>query len=258
MKKIHLTFLLGILFAHVLLAQNPEYKVAKSTGRLEIKELNKVVFESTPGNEIIFTAFKDDGDVDERARGLRSISASGLEDNTGIGLSVVEKGNIIEVQQLRKTEGPAVVIKVPKGVVISYTHTSPYGKEVQFKYIESEIEVSTVHSDVILNSVKGPMTVKTVHGDIECLMGQTITSPVSIVSVHGHVDVNLPPATKANMKMKTVYGEIFVDPAFKMEVERTNGDMVAYSSNDVNGKINGGGVDITLSSTHNNIYLRKR
>lgn len=258
MKKIHLTFLLSILFAQVLLAQNPEYKLAKSTGKLEIKELNNVFFESTSGNEIIFTAFKDNDDVDERAKGLRSISASGLEDNTGIGLSVIEKGNIIEVRQLRKTEGPAVLIKVPKGVVISYEHTSPYGKEVNFKSIESEIEVSTVHSGVILNNVSGPMTVKTVHGDIECMMGQTIKSPVSIVSVHGHVDVNMPLAIKASMKMKTVYGEIFVDPAFKMEVERTNGDMVAYSSNDVNGKINGGGIDITLSSTHNNVYLRKR
>lgn len=258
MKKIHLTFLLSILFAHVLLAQDREYKVAKSTGRLEVKELNNVVFESTPGNEIVFTAFKDNGDVDERAKGLRSVSASGLEDNTGIGLSVIEKGNIVEVHQMRKTEGPAVVIKVPKGIVISYTHTSPYGKEVQFKYVESEIEVSTVHSNVVLNSVSGPMTIKTVHGDIECLMGQTIKSPVSIVSVHGHVDVNLPQATKASMKMKTVYGEIFVDPAFKMDVERTHGDMITYSSNDVNGKINGGGIDITLSSTHNNIYVRKR
>lgn len=258
MKKIHITFLFSILFTHVLLAQNSEYKVAKSTGRLEIKEVNNVSFEPAPGNEIIFTASLKDKDADERAKGLRSISASGLEDNTGIGLSVTEKGNVIEVHQLRKTEGPNIVIKVPKGVVIAYAHTSPYGDEVQFKNIESEIEVSTVHSGVGLNNVSGPMTVKTVHGDIECTMGATIKSPVSIVSVHGHVDINLPTATKATLKMKTVYGEIFVDPAIKMEVERTNGDLVPYSSNDVNGKINGGGIDITLSSTHNNIYLRKR
>lgn len=258
MKKIHITFLLGILFTHVLLAQNAEYKVAKSTGRLEVKEVNNVIFETTAGNEIIFTSSNKDKDMDERAKGLRSISASGLEDNTGIGLSVVEKGNVIEVHQLRKTEGPEILIKVPKGVVIAYSHSSPYGDEVQFKNIESEIEVSTVHSGVILSSVSGPMTVKTVHGDIECTMGQTIKSPVSIVSVHGHVDVNLPVAIKATVKMKTVYGEIFVDPGFKLDVERTNGDMVPYSSNDVNGKINGGGIDITLSSTHNNIYLRKR
>lgn len=250
--------LLSILFAHVLLAQDREYKLTKSTGRLEIKEVNNVLFEPSTGNEIIFTAFKENGDVDERAKGLRSVSASGLEDNTGIGLSVMDKGNIIEVHQLRKTEGPTVLIKVPKGVVISYTHTSPYGEDVQFKNIESEIEVSTVHSGVVLTTVSGPMTVKTVHGDIECTMGPTIKSPVSIVSVHGHVDVNLPATTKASMKMKTVYGEIFVDPAFKMEMERTSGDMVAVSSNDVNGKINGGGIDITLSSTHNNVYLRKR
>jgi hypothetical protein len=76
------------------------------------------------------------------------------------------------------------------------------------------------------------------------------------VSVHGHVDISLPPAIKANLKLKTVYGEIFVAPDFKIDIERT-GDMVKYG-NDVNGKINGGGLDITLSSTHNNVYLRKK
>ena len=72
----------------------------------------------------------------------------GLEDNTGFGLSVVDKGGVIEVQQLKKKDGPDVTIKVPKGVVVFYTHSSPYGKTVEFKNVESEIEVSTVHSGV--------------------------------------------------------------------------------------------------------------
>jgi hypothetical protein len=100
------------------------------------------------------------------------------------------------------------------------------------------------------------MTVKTVHGDIDAQLSATLKSPVSIVSVHGHVDVALPLATKANLKLGTAYGEIFVDPDFKIEIERS-GNMIKYSDN-VAGKINGGGLDITLSSSHNNVYLRKK
>jgi Putative adhesin len=233
-----------------------EFKVAKSTGRLEIKEVNHVVIEGYSGNEIIFTSRDDKRDEDERAKGLRSISNNGLEDNTGFGLSVVDKGNVVEVRQFKRTDGPNVTIKVPKGIVISYSHTSPYGEKVEFRNVESEIEVSTLHSGVELDNVTGPMTIKTVHGDIETSFGSNIKNPLSIVSVHGHVDVAMPLSVKANLKLGTVYGEIFVDPDFKIEVEKEDG-MVRYSDN-VNGKINGGGLDITLSSTHNNVYLRKK
>ncbi|HEY9044260.1 MAG TPA: DUF4097 family beta strand repeat-containing protein [Ohtaekwangia sp.] len=238
------------------LVQAQEYKVAKSTGRLEIKEVNNVEIEGYSGNEIIFTSRDGKRDDDERAKGLRSVSSMGIEDNTGLGISVVDKGGIIEVQQLKKMDGPDITIKVPKGVVVSYSHTSPYGDDLVIKNFEGEIEVSTLHNGVKLTNTTGPMTIKTVHGDIDVSLNPNIKNPVSIVSVHGHVDVALPVTTKANMKMSTVYGEIFVDPDFKLEIEKSAG-MVKYSDN-VTGKINGGGLDINLSSTHNNIYLRKK
>lgn len=253
MKKI-LASLILTLMVTLLYAQ--EYKLAKSTGRLEIKEVNNVIIEGTTGNEIIFTRRDTDREEDERAKGLRAVSGLGLEDNSGIGLSVVDKGNVIEVQQLKKMNGPNVTIKVPKGVTVSYAHVSPHGSDVKFKDFEGEIEVSTVHNDVSLINVSGPMTVKTVHGSIDAIFNPNLKNPVSIVSVHGRVDVTLPVATKANLKMSTVYGEIYVDPDFKIDIAREN-DMIKISDN-VNGKINGGGLDISLSSTHNNIYLRKK
>jgi DUF4097 and DUF4098 domain-containing protein YvlB len=100
------------------------------------------------------------------------------------------------------------------------------------------------------------MTIKTVHGDIDASLSPNIKNPVSIVSVHGHVDVAFPTTIKANLKLGTVYGEIFVDPDFKLEIEKS-GNMIKYSDN-VSGKLNGGGLDINLSSTHNNVYLRKK
>jgi hypothetical protein len=252
MKKI-ITIALAFFLTNLVFAQ--EFKVAKSTGRLEMKEVNHVVVEGYAGNEIIFSAKNQGGEKDERAKGLRAVSSLGLEDNTGLGLSVVDKGGVIEVQQLKKMDGPEILVKVPKGVVVSYAHTSPWGEGVEFKNVEGEIEVSTVHAGVQLNNVTGPMTVNTVHGNIEGSLGANIKTPVSIVSVHGHVDIAIPATTKANLDLGTVYGAIFVDPDFKIEVEKT-GDMVKYSDN-VSGKINGGGVDIKISSTHNNVYLRK-
>lgn len=245
-----------VIMMTLSLSFGQEFKVAKSTGRLEIKEVNTVTIEGYVGNEIIFSSTDRNRDEDERAKGLRAVSSLGLEDNTGLGISVQDKGGIIEVYQLKKMDGPDITIKVPKGVLVSYTHSSPHGSDVTFKNLESEIEVSTVHTSVELENVTGPMNVKTVHGDIEASMNASMKNPISISSVHGHVDVAIPAQTKANLQLGTSWGEIFVDPAFKIEFDQKT-NMVKYSDN-VSGNINGGGLQVNLSSTHGNVYLRKK
>jgi hypothetical protein len=77
-----------------------------------------------------------------------------------------------------------------------------------------------------------------------------------MVSIYGYVDVTLPLATKANLKMSTSYGEIFVAPEFKIDIDK-QGEMVQYSDK-VNGKINGGGISVDLRSDYSKIYLRKK
>lgn len=254
--KTHITLMTGLLLLSATV-MGQEYKLSKSSGKLMLRELNHVTIEGYNGNEIVFTSLDGAREKDKRADGLRAVSASGLEDNTGLGLSVQDKGNTVEVFQLKKMDGPRVKIMVPKGVSVSYLHTSPYGDEVKIKNIESEIEISTVHNGVTLENVSGPMTVKTVHGEIEAHLSANVKTPVSIVSMHGLVDVTLPAAVKANISLSTNYGEIFVDPNIKIEFENQK-DWTVYGANKVVGKINGGGVDITLSSSHGNLYVRKK
>lgn len=255
MKKITTTILSLLIIACSGMAQ--EYKLAKSTGKLVIKEVGSVSIEGYAGNEIVFTSMDYRSEKDKRAEGLKAINSLGLEDNTGIGLSVIDKGTTIEVYQLKKNDGPKIKIMVPKGVSISYSHSSPHGDNLKLKNIESEIEISTVHNDVHLDNVTGPMAVKAVHGDIDVIFSENIKNPVSIVSAHGAVDVTIANSAKLNIAMSTSYGEIFVDPAIKIEFESKD-DWKVYGSNKVKGKINGGGLEFTLSSSHDNIYLRKK
>lgn len=254
MKKTIMILGFGVLITGSLFAQ--EYKVSKSTGRLEIREVNNVSIEGYNGNEIVFTSTDNGRDDDERAKGLRALSSLGLEDNSGLGLSVVDKGNLVEVHQLKKTDGPEIKIMVPKGVVISYTHSSPYGDEIAIKNFEGEIQISTVHNGVVLTNTSGLMRVKTVHGDIDASLGTALQAATTLESVHGHVDVALPLTTKANLTLSTDRGEMLVDPDFKIELDRS-GNLVNYSDK-IRGKLNGGGPEITLSSHHDNVYLRKK
>lgn len=258
MNKIGVGAIMIFFAAFITSANAQEFKLAKSTGRLEIIEVNNVSIEGYSGNEIIFSSLSGTHEKDKRAEGLKAINSLGLEDNTGLGLSVTDKANVIQVYQLKKMDGPKIKIMVPKGVIVSYTHTSPYGSDINFKNVEGEIEVSTTHNGIQLENVTGPMTLKTVHGKIEADFNASIKSPVSIISVHGLVDVTLPTAIKANLSLSTSYGEAFVDPAFKIEFDKSDDKWVRYGSGKVSGKVNGGGIDITLSSSHGNIYLRKK
>lgn len=252
------TTLFGLLWAMALTSSvyAQEFKVSKSSGRLEIREVNHVSIEGYNGNEIIFTTSSRGRDDDDRAKGLRALSSLGLQDNTGLGLSVVDKGNVVEVQQLKKTDGPEIKIMVPRGVVVSYTHTSPYGDEIEIRNFEGEVQVSTVHNGVVLTNVSGVTSVKTVHGDIDASLAGTLNSSLALESTHGHVDVALPLSTKATLTLRTSWGEVLVDPDFKFELDRSGG-LVNYSEK-ISGKLNGGGTEVRLTSHHDNVYLRKK
>ena len=48
-------------------AKAQEYKVAKNSGRLEIKEVNQVTIEGHNGNEIVFTSTNRERERDARS-----------------------------------------------------------------------------------------------------------------------------------------------------------------------------------------------
>ena len=89
MKKILIVAVVWMI-TNAVAAQ--EFKVAKSSGRLEIN-IGRVTVEGTTGNEIIFSSRDSRGNKDERAEGLRAINGSGLEDNTGLGINVTQNGD---------------------------------------------------------------------------------------------------------------------------------------------------------------------
>ncbi len=239
------------------LTQAQEFKLAKTTGKLVIN-LSSVSVEGYNGTEIIFSTDKKDCDEDERAKGLRPISGSGYIDNTGLGISVTDKGTTIEVNQVSQQDAE-VKIKVPKGVAISYTFTKVNNaRKAFFKNIESEVEISVQYNNIVLENITGPLTAKAVYGTIDAKFSDNIKGPISIVSIYGHVDVAIPATTKANLKLNTSYGEMLASSDLKIELEKSdNGDMVSYSNNHIKGKLNGGGTDISLKSDYSKIYLRK-
>ena len=221
MKKqfIVLFSLLSITF--VASAQK-EYKLNKSSGKLNLYVPGAVV-EGYNGNEIIFSLPKRTGEIeDERAKGLRMITASGFVDNTGLGLDVSEKGSEINVNAVNKSLDGVLTIKVPQNVKVFFENKSNmYQDQIILKNLKSEIEISTSYNAIKLENNTGPMNVKTLFGGIDATFDGAITGPVSIVSVYGIVDVALPSATKANVELFTSYGKLYAADALKIVIDKS-------------------------------------
>lgn len=304
MKK-QLLFL-ALLTVSLSVTAQKEYKLAKSSGKLNLN-ISGAVLEGYNGSEIIFSVKKNEKEeVDERASGLMAINSSGFTDNTGLGLDVSVKGDEINVNPVSMRNQTMITIKVPQNIKIFFTNNSNiYRDSIILKNLKNEIEVSVSYNEVRLENNTGPMNIKTLHSSVDAVFPTEIKGPVSIVSVYGHVDVALPQAVKANLEAGTNYGKVYAAEGLKIVVEKakeseakgekgysnvagiktlngvtvinstkpasatsmtitnTNGAnvlnfAVRNDSENIKGKINGGGVDLILKSNYDNIYIREK
>lgn len=258
MKKVSIKLImmsLAMIAVMQLNAQDHTVKISNpGQTTLIIKEVNRVSVEAYDGNDIQIDS-DSQREQPERAEGLTALSARG-KDNTGIGLNVQQNGNeVVVFQAARRTKGK-YTIKVPKGVNIQIEHTGSYeGGKIEVYGVAGEVEISGRYNSVYMEDVTGPALVNTVYGKVEAIFSElNQDGPTSLVSVYGVVDVTLPANSKADVSIKTPYGEAFSD----MDIQFEGEDGMRKVSSTIQGKLNGGGVKLDLKASHRNVYLRKK
>ncbi|WP_420387480.1 hypothetical protein [Roseivirga sp.] len=225
-----------------------------SSKTLHIKEVNKVSVEAYDGNQIQIES-SSHGERPERAEGLKPLSARG-EDNTNLGLHVSTDGDMITIFQTARREQGLFKIRVPKGMKVKIEHTGQWeGGKIEVYNVSTELEVSGRYNSVYLEDITGPALVNTVYGSVEAKFSALSQSgPTSLVSVYSTVDVTLPETSKANVTVRTPYGEAYSD----LNIEFSKSDEMKKISSPVKGTLNGGGVDLELRASYGNVYLRKK
>ncbi|MCE7997194.1 MAG: hypothetical protein HEP71_34860 [Roseivirga sp.] len=258
MKKVSIKLImmsLTLLAAMQLKAQDHTVNISNpSQTTLIIKEVNRVSVEAYEGNDIEISSNSRKNNP-ERAQGLTALSARG-KDNTGIGLNVQQNGNeVVVFQAARRGEGK-YTIKVPKSVKVQIEHTGNWeGGKIEVYGVDGELEISGRHNSVYLEDISGPALVNTVYGKVEAVFTELNQSgPTSLVSVYSIVDVTMPANTKADVTIKTPYGEAFSD----MDIQFGEEDGMRKVSSTIKGKLNGGGVDLDIKASYSNVYLRKK
>jgi len=221
MKK-KITLMLAFFTLSLGAFAQKEYKLAKSSGRLNIN-LPGATIVGYSGKDIVFSAaVNEDDEEDLRAKGLKVINGSGFTDNSGLGIDVTVKGEDINVNSVGKKLDGAITIKVPENVKVIYKYSSTFNRDsVILQNLKNEIEVSASYNSVKLLNNTGPMNVKTLYGSVDATFNADIKGPVSIVSVYGYVDVAVPTSVKANVELATSYGNLYSADGLKIDIDKT-------------------------------------
>ncbi len=234
-----------------------QHQINLSSGSLIIQEVDRVSIEGHTGSSVIVEIDGDREDTkDERAAGLREISARGLTDNTGIGLNKSTDGNTVRIEQLSPNSKTRYVFKVPSGVAVSYEHSTHNGKTLYIKDVKGELEVSTHYNKIKMANCTGPMAINSVYGSIEAdFTKAALQKDVKLHSTYQHVDVTVPTGIKADFRLNTSYGKMYTD--LNLDMSHRSDDMKEINPRKITGSLNGGGVDFSITATYKNIYLRK-
>ena len=190
--------------------EKKEYRLKKNSGKIQI-DANSLMVEGYDGNEVIISTWAEPTEQDERAAGLQGFNSSGLKDNTGVGIQLSESEGTTQLCVVNPQKLDSVHIRLPNRIALS-VKVNPSGwmsGTILLKDLSSEIEVSNNMGNINLQNVNGPMTVKTVHGNIEAILNKPVKGPVSLASTLGFIDVAVPISTPANLELRTTLGEIF-------------------------------------------------
>ena len=235
-----------------------EYSISVSNASqttLNLKEINRVHVEEYSGNTIVVSK-GDSSSRPNRAEGLKALSARG-DDNTGIGLNMDQSGADVTLFQVARRAKGVYKVRVPKGVKVNIEHTGNWeGGKIEVYNISSELEISGRYNSVYMEDITGPALVNTMYGGIEAKFSSlSQQGPTSLLSMYSTVDVTLPANAKADVTIKTPYGEAYSDMDIKIP---TNEDGMRKVSSTIDGQLNGGGVELALKASYSNVYLRKK
>jgi predicted membrane protein len=246
-------FVIALLAYNAVQAQDYKIPVAGASS-LKLENFSgTLTIEGYSGNEIIISPAEASEPIPERAKGLKPIYSLGT-DNTGIGLAVEKEENRITVKCLLSfANSKEFTMKVPENLAVSIASQCENSNEIFISKIKNEIEIQNCFS-ITLEQVTGPLVLSTISGDINVNLSAVNTQkPFAISSVSGEIDVTLPAKLGADIEMGSVTGTMYSD----FDFSNSDKDMKRVGGNQLNYKMNGGGLKFNIVTVSGNIYLRK-
>ena len=178
------------------------------------------------------------------------------------GVTVEEDDNVIEIHSSPQSNAPDINVLVPTDTSLDL-HT--LNGAIHVEGVHGEIVAHTTNGRIEASRVSGTVVADTLNGKILVTMDSVDQSkPLSFSTLNGPVDVTMPADLKANVRFKTNHGAIYTDFDVTMGGSLTEPDRSGQgkyrlrTESGLQGRINGGGVDISFRTLNASIYLRKK
>jgi hypothetical protein len=197
-------------------------------------------------------------------RNNRSATVDGLKriDLPPRGLTVEEDDNVIEVRATSSNVN-GLTITVPPDTSL---HLRSAQGDVNAEGVRGEVEATTSNGEIHLSNISGTVVASSTNGSIKVVMDRVDPAkPLAFSSNNGNVDVTLPADLKANVKLRSLHGEIgsdfeirFSGPPAPTSSGGKDGKFRVQFDRTMYGTINGGGVEASFTTLNGRILIRKK
>ncbi|MEN0004357.1 MAG: DUF4097 family beta strand repeat-containing protein [Bacteroidota bacterium] len=226
-------------------------------GKLEVDiKSGSITVKCTPRKDILIkyeSLSSSEVKMEKASNGLKKI-------NGGItNLEVYEEDNMVSIESDNWNKGVNLYIETPQNMDMEL---SAYNNgDVSLEGAVGNIEIENYNGSITAKDISGTLIADTYNGDIKVsFLKLTPDIPLAFTTYNGNVDLTLPAATKASVKVRSNYGDIFTgfDMQFtkpKPQVQKEKRKM--YIDGWFTGDINGGGPEFRMENYHGDIYIRK-
>jgi hypothetical protein len=153
-------------------------------------------------------------------------------------------------------------VKVPRTVTLDVCTIN--NSSLRVEGTSGAYTLRNVNGDVTMTNVRGQGLVRTVNGDIDATFAAVPGGPAGFKTVNGRIDVTLPPGLAADLRLRTLRGELLTNfetteaPARQAASERSNGRYVYRSNRFTSVRIGGGGPELTFETVNGDVRVRKQ
>ena len=181
------------------------------------------------------------------------------------GFRVTEEGNRVKISSDSPNRSISFEIEAPSHSNLQLHSVN--GGDILVENVEGDLDISNVNGGITLKDVGGSVNAGTTNGSVRATMTRvTAQKEMAFTSLNGTVDVTLPPATKANLRLRSDHGDVYSDfdvqlsPSAPVVEENRSGGNGRYRisrNRSIVGSINGGGPEFELRTFNSNVYVRK-
>ena len=194
----------------------------------------------------------------ESRDGMRLVSSGGFN------VKIQEYDNVVKIEKEGRNNRIDFVIQVPKNFDIKAKGYN--GGMLSVMDVEGEVDVENYNAPITLKDISGVASASTYNAHIVVtFVSITPDKPMAFSTHNGKIDITVPSGTKLTAKMKTD-GDIFTDSEnFELldelfqtrETGRERKPTYFKFEGWVQGKLNGGGAEVTMETKNSHIYIRE-